>query len=134
MIGDLDKYLKYNAAESLGSGSGSSASAMEMGIGLAVGQQMSRNLQQTQAPDVVTHATPPPLPIDQWHIVLNAEATGPHAIVTIKAMVQEKVISAETLVWRSGMSEWQSATENPIFNALLEQISGHQPPPVPTKS
>lgn len=133
MIGDLDKYLKYNAAESLGSGNGSSASAMEMGIGLAVGQQMSRTLQQTSASEGVTHATPPAIPIDQWHIVLNAEATGPHSITTIKKMVQEKVISADTLVWRSGMAEWQSATENAIFKAFLEQVNDHQPPPVPTK-
>jgi membrane protease subunit (stomatin/prohibitin family) len=134
MIGDLDKYLKYNAAESLGSGSGSSASAMEMGIGLAVGQQMSQSLQQSQASDSAPHATPPPIPSNQWHIVLNDETTGPHSIVTIKKMVQENVISAETLVWRVGMQEWQSAIEHSMFNTLLEQRNDISPPPVPKKT
>jgi membrane protease subunit (stomatin/prohibitin family) len=134
MIGDLDKYLKYNAADSLGSGNGSAASAMEMGVGLAVGQQMSNTLQQKQAPEAVIHAAPPPIPGDRWHVVLNNEATGPHSITTIKEMVQEGVISAETLIWSSGMPEWQTAIENSIFKVLLEQAKEHQPPPMPSKS
>ena len=136
MIGDLDKLLKYNAAESLGSGSGSAGSTMEMGIGLAVGQQMSNALQQQSpqvAPAPAVHAAPPPIPGDRWHVALNDEATGPHPIATIKGMVQEGVISAETLVWSSGMPEWQPAAENSIFKMLLQQAADNQPPPVPTK-
>ncbi len=134
MIGDLDKYLKYNAADSLGSGNGSAASAMEMGIGLAVGQQMSQALQQKQTPDVTTHTAPPPIPGDRWHVALNDEATGPHSVTTIKGMVQEAVITAETLVWSPGMAEWQPAIENSTFKVLIEQANEHQPPPVPPKS
>jgi membrane protease subunit (stomatin/prohibitin family) len=133
MIGDLDKYLKYNAAESLGSENSSAGSAMEMGIGLAVGQQMSQALQQNQAPvAVTTHATPPPIPSNRWHIALNGEGTGPHSNTAIKAMIQESVITAETLVWSSGMAEWQPATDNVNFKILLQQASGQQPPPIPT--
>jgi membrane protease subunit (stomatin/prohibitin family) len=132
MLGDLDKYLKYNAAEALASENGSAGSAMEMGIGLAVGQQMSQTLQQNQVPTITTHATPPPIPSNRWHIALNGEATGPHSDMAIKAMIKEGVITAETLVWSSGMPEWQPATDNVNFNILLQQASGQQPPPIPT--
>ncbi|MCK5809453.1 MAG: SPFH domain-containing protein [Cocleimonas sp.] len=138
MIGDLDKYLKYNAAESLasgaGDGSGTSAMAMEMGIGLAVGQQMSHALQPKQASEGATHAAPPPIPGNRWHVALNDESTGPHSIPTIKGMVQEGVIAADTLVWSSGMAEWQPAIENSTFKVFLEQASENQPPPVPKKA
>ncbi len=141
MIGDLDKYLKYNAAESLGSDNGSTggaaSTAMEMGIGLAMGQQMSNALQSQQPASTVAapvaHATPPPVPSDRWHVVLNDEATGPHPISTIKRMVKEGMISAETLVWLTGMSEWQPAAENATFKVLLQQANENQPPPVPRK-
>ncbi|MCK5812837.1 MAG: SPFH domain-containing protein [Cocleimonas sp.] len=137
MIGDLDQYLKYNAAESLSSENGSSSStagtAMEMGIGLAVGQQMSNALQQQQSAPVA-HAAPPPVPGDRWHVVLNDEPTGPHPISTIKEMIKERVISAETLVWLSGMPEWIPAADNSTFKLLLQQANDNQPPPVPRKN
>ncbi len=136
IIGDLDQYLKYNAAESIaegGSGSSTAATAMEMGIGLAVGQQMNNALQQQQ-PVTRAHASPPPVPGDRWHIVLNEEATGPHSIKTIKEMIKEGVISAETLVWMSEMPEWQPAAENATFNLLLQQANKNQPPPIPKKN
>ncbi|HFC91703.1 MAG TPA: DUF4339 domain-containing protein, partial [Leucothrix mucor] len=53
---------------------------------------------------------------------------------TIKGMVQEAVITAETLVWSPGMAEWQPAIENSTFKVLIEQANEHQPPPVPPKS
>jgi membrane protease subunit (stomatin/prohibitin family) len=139
IIGDLDQYLKYNAAESLDSANGSSNStastAMEMGIGLAVGQQMSNALQQQQpATAPIAHAPPPPVPGDRWHVVLNDEATGPHPISSIKEMIKERVISAETLIWLSGMPEWIPAAENSTFKLLLQQANDNQPPPVPQKS
>ena len=137
MIGDLDKYLKFNAAEALTEEGGSAASAMEMGIGLAMGQQMTSAMSQSQAvtPTSVTHATPPPIRGDRWHVVLNDEATGPHSISTIKNMISEGVISAETLVWLSGMEEWQEAADNATFKALLEQGGRDQKPPaVPKKA
>ncbi len=135
MIGDLDKYLKFNAAESLTAEGGSSASAMEMGIGLAMGQQMTNAMSASQTTASVTHTAPPPVPSDRWHIVLNDEATGPHSIATIKKMISEGVISAETLVWLAGMPEWQEAADNPTFNALLQQFGDNkQAPPIPKKA
>ena len=135
MIGDLDKYLKYNAAESLAKEGSSAGGAMEMGIGLAMGQQMSNALAQNQqapAAAPVTHAAPPPIPGDRWHVALNDEATGPHSTATIKDMIKEGVVSAETLVWISGMAEWQPAVENATLKALLEQLGdNNQPPPMP---
>ncbi len=142
MIGDLDKYLKYNVAESIDSENSSASSAasttMEMGIGLAMGQQMSNALQPQQPASTVEppvgHAAPPPVPSDRWHVVLNDEATGPHSISTIKRMIQEGMISAETLVWLSGMPEWQPAAENATFKVLLQQANENQPPPLPRKN
>lgn len=136
MIGDLDKYLKYNAAESLAKGDGSgtaTGSAMEMGIGLAMGQQMTNALAPNQAPSAIapSNSAPPPIPNDRWHIALNGESTGPHSIETIKKMIKEGVVVDDTLVWLSGMPEWQTAAENTTLKALLQQNQNNQPPPIP---
>ncbi len=134
MIGDLDKYLKFNAAESLIKEDNSTSGAMEMGIGLAIGQQMSNALSKNQdiPTSPIAHAAPPPVPGDRWHVVLNGESTGPHSMNTIKKMISEGVISAETLVWLAGMPEWQEAAENATFKVLLKQAGNNkQPPPVP---
>jgi len=137
MIGDLDKYLKFNAAEALTTEGGSAASAMEMGIGLAMGQQMTNAMSPAQATVATntTHAAPPPIRSNRWHIVLNDEATGPHSIETIKNMINEGVISAEILVWHSGMEEWQEAGDNAILKVLLKKHDANkQPPPIPKKA
>jgi len=132
MVGDLDKLLKYNAAEALSNeGGGSAASAMEMGIGLAMGQQMSNAMTQPATTPSATHAAPPPIPGDRWHVALNDEATGPHSIAVINEMINEGVISAATLVWLAGMPEWQEAAENSTFKVLLQHSASNNPPPVP---
>lgn len=135
MIGDLDQYLKFNAAESLANENSASGGAMEMGVGLAMGQQMSNAMTQPSSEAQVApviHAAPPPVPVDRWHVALNGEATGPHSVSTIKNMIEEGVISAETLVWMSGMAEWQPAVENATLKALLDQLGDNdQPPPMP---
>jgi len=132
MVGDLDKYLKYGAAQAMESGNASTASsAIEMGVGLAMAQNIaaasaSPVQQNSQAP-----STPPPLPTQQtWHVSINQEATGPHDEQSLIALIQQGSLSSNSLVWSTGMANWQTAADTEYFIDLLNRFHT-TPPPIP---
>ncbi|PID46430.1 MAG: antifreeze protein [Proteobacteria bacterium] len=130
IVGDLDKYLKYGAASAMESGQSSTASsAIEMGIGLAMAQNMTGNQQggATQP----SAATPPPLPKDQlWHVSVNNQATGPFDQDALVKLIQKGSLTPESLVWTSGMANWEKAQESPYLTNLINKYQT-TPPPLP---
>ncbi|MGB0845229.1 MAG: SPFH domain-containing protein [Thiolinea sp.] len=130
MIGNLDKYLQYQAAESLGKGDGNSG--MDMGMGFAMANKMADTLQSPSPAQAATPsqaaATPPPLPQNTWHVAQGDSSTGPHSMQKVAEMVQQGHISTSTLVWKAGMENWQAAGEVAELSKLL---SPQTPPPLP---
>lgn len=129
MIGDLDKYLKYGAAQSMESGNSSTASsAMEMGIGLAMAQSMTGQ----QAPaNAASTSAPPPLPTQQtWHVALNGTPAGPFDKAQIIDFIGKGQLKADTLVWANGMANWEAAGTTEYFEELLKS-GQNTPPPMP---
>ncbi len=136
MIGNLDQYLKFGAAESMASGNNSSAgSAVEMGMGFAMANKMAKdmNSETTQAHSTTT---PPPLPNSNWHIAIDDKITGPHTLNALKKLVNSKQLGNQTLVWKEGMSDWQAAGEIKQLKDLLEnnENSNKATPPELPKS
>lgn len=105
MVGDLDQYMKYQAADSLGTG-GSSSSAMDMGMGFAMANKMADTITTpAQAP-----ASPPPLPAGStWHVAIDDKATGPHTTSAIKDLIGNGQLTEDSLVWTEGMTDWDQA-------------------------
>lgn len=136
MVGDLDKYLKYGAANAMESGQSSTASsAIEMGVGLAMAQSMtnSQNNASSPAASVATASagTPPPLPHEQlWHVSINQQATGPFDQKGLIDLIQKGSVNNDTLVWTNGMSNWEAVEDNHYFSELLSQYRT-TPPPLP---
>jgi hypothetical protein len=131
LTGNLDDYLKYQAAESLGSGgSGSSAAgdAMGMGMGFAMASQMANSMGNTSAHN---QASPPPPPIPKaqtYHFAIDGASKGPMTIEQIKTAIHQGEITQETLAWREGMSQWQRADEVDGLSELFKST----PPPIPS--
>jgi len=128
LTGNLDDYLKYQAAEALSnSGSGSSAAgdAMGMGMGFAMAQQMANNLgTQNSAP-----VAPPPIPKAQtYHFAINGASKGPLTLEQIKAAIHHGEITHETLTWREGMNGWERADSLDGLSSLFQTT----PPPIPS--
>ena len=124
VTGDLDKYLKYSAAESMASGNSSTAStAVEMGLGMAMANNMAQDVAASPS------AAPPPLPgSQQWHVAVNNESSGPHDLNALRQLAANGTLTSETLVWSVGMTEWQSASQLAFFNGILGGNSS--PPPL----
>ena len=131
MIGNLDQYLQYQAAESLGKGSGNSG--LDMGMGFAMGNKMAEAFNRTSTAPAVAPApapnapTPPLLPESNWFVAVGQEAKGPHSLVQLQQMIQERSLTASTLVWQAGMATWQPASEIPALQNWLTAL----PPPIP---
>lgn len=127
VIGNLDQYMQFQAAQSIGNSGGATGSnpAMEMGLGLAMANKMAEVLNKpTQAPA----AAPPPLPDTNWHVAQGQTSSGPHNLQQLQQMVRSGTLTPATLVWQTGMANWQAASE---ITALASLFAAQTPPPLP---
>ena len=130
MLGNLDEYLKFQSAESLGKSGGGSNSAMDMGMGLAMAQKMADSLNTpAQAKAVPPASNPPPLPNQQaWHVSIDGQSSGPYDSTAIKELITKNKMTVTSLVWSEGMENWQAAGEIDSLNKLFSKPT---PPPLP---
>ena len=56
-----------------------------------------------------TGSTPPPVPVITYNVAVNGQATGSYDINTLQQMIMAGQLSASSLVWKAGMSEWVRA-------------------------
>lgn len=96
-----------------------------MAVGSAVGQNISGTLnksmnqnQITQTPPPVTQ-TPPPVPTVKYYLAVDGKPTGPYDVNTLKSMISAGSFTANSLVWKEGMSEWQPAKDQTEFKGAF---------------
>ena len=121
----------------LGNGGGMNPAGMMAGMamGSAIGQNMAgmvggmmngMNQQvSSQAQNV------PPVPgNDSYHLAVNGTSTGPYTLSVLSTMAANGQFTKESLVWKSGMANWQTAGSIPELAGLF---AGSVPsvPPVP---
>ena len=125
IVGDLHKYMQFNAAEGMSAENSAAGSAMAAGMGAAMGLGMA----QTAGPwgAAPTPPAPPAAPaIPVWHIASNGQTTGPFDAATLAPMAAKGALTAATLVWTAGQDGWKEAGSTAL-NAILSQL----PPPPP---
>ncbi len=129
VIGNLDKYLKYQTGAAMEAAADNPGGGAADGIGLGVGFAMANKLARDMDSGSSSAATPPPLPIEtQYHVAVNGEASGPFSVNEVRARIMNGEINAETLVWANGMAQWKPAGQ---VAALTAQFQADQPPPLP---
>jgi len=62
--------------------------------------------------------------MDQWYIVYNGKQIGPMQANQLPAYN----VTANTLVWKDGMKEWQPAYNFPELMQIISQNSAQMPP------
>ena len=110
-----------------GDNNGFNPAAMMAGIALggAVGQNIAGTLNGMMSG--INQQTPPPIPTVLFHVAVNGTATGPFDMNTLTQMINAGSLTKDTLVWKSGMTNWEPAGNISEFKTLL----GTTPPPVP---
>ncbi len=113
-----------------GSGTGFNMAAMmaSMAVGGAVGQNIAGAMNNMmsgigQQPNIVT---PPPVPVITYHVAVNGKATGPFDYDTLKQMAVSGQLTANSLVWKSGMAEWAKVETVEELKSIIVEI-----PPIP---
>ncbi|WP_436798914.1 SPFH domain-containing protein [Micromonospora aurantiaca (nom. illeg.)] len=140
-VGDLDRYTRFQAANAMEAAAnnpgGEAGAGIGLGLGMAMGQQMARTMgggAATQpapaqpAPAQPAAAEPPPLPGQaQWYVGIGGQRQGPYDLGTLAEQANAGALGADTLVWRTGMAQWQPAGQVPELASVLASV----PPPLP---
>ncbi len=133
VIGDMNQYQQYQMGQAMTAaaenpGGGGAAEGMGMGMGFAMANRMM------QAGGAVAPSGPavgpPPLPGGAWHVAVDGRTEGPFTAAQLAAGISQGRISADTLVWTSGMASWSPAGQVP---QLAGQFQTPPPPPLPQK-
>lgn len=137
ILGNLDQYTKFQAANALEEAAqnpgGGMGEGLGMGMGMAMGQRMATSMSgQPAAPPAPAQpaaaAAPPPLPGGpEWFLGVGGQQTGPFDEAGLQAEAAAGRLTATTLVWRAGMAAWTAASQVPDIAGVLSRT----PPPLP---
>jgi membrane protease subunit (stomatin/prohibitin family) len=134
MVGDLDRYSQYAAAEAMGTaaaqgGDGGMGAGIGAGLGMAMGSQMAQAGPWGARPAPAAPAPPPPPPEHVWHIAENGQTTGPFSRATMGRMAQEGRLTRRHHVWTQGQDGWLRAEDVPELAQLFTVMPPPPPPP-----
>ncbi len=116
----------------LGGNDGFNMAAMmaSMAVGGTVGQNIAgamNNMMGGIQQPAQSGMTPPPIPTAVYHVAVNGQATGPFDATTLAQMAASGQLTAESLVWKNGMAQWEKAgTVDELKNLLANGM-----PPIP---
>ena len=134
VIGDLDKYTRFQTAEAIGDmannpgGGGAAGAGMGAGMGFAMGNQMAQSMTPNPQAPQSGGAAPPPIPQGpKYFAAIDGQQAGPFDAAAIKAHIEDGSVTRETLVWSEGMAEWTAAGAVGAVAKLFPAT----PPPLP---
>ena len=115
-----------------GSGEGFNMAAMmaSMAVGGAVGQNIAgavNNMMGGINQQTTPGAVPPPIPTAAYHVAVNGQATGPFDISVLTQMAAAGQLTADSLVWKNGMAQWEKAGTVDELKNLFTNVM----PPIP---
>lgn len=132
IVGDLNAYTQYSAAEAMTTAAANPSGAMGAGIGMGMGMGMANagpwGARPAPAPHPAAMAPPPPPPVENvWHIAKNGQTSGPFSRAALGRMVTDGGLTRETTVWTAGQDGWKPASDIRELATLFTVL----PPPPP---
>lgn len=128
IVGNLNDYTRYQAAEAMQAAAENPSGAASAGVGMGIGFGMANEMSRAYAEANKSHISPPPLPQEPpIYVAINGEKTGPYDLATIRQKIQDGGITRETLLWQEPMTEWMSAEKIENVVAYFPKM----PPPLP---
>jgi membrane protease subunit (stomatin/prohibitin family) len=131
VAGDLNKYMQFNAAESLSQPGSAMGAAMGAGMGMGMGAAMAQNAGPWgAAPGAAAPPQPPAPPAAPaarvWHLAENGATSGPFGEADLARLATEGRLGRATMVWTPGQDGWKMAADTDLAR-LLDSV----PPPPP---
>jgi len=129
VVGNLDNYTKFqaaNAMEDAANNTGGAGEAFGFGLGMAAGQRATQAMNTPSSPP--PSAAPPPLPSTaEWFVGVNGQQQGPYDQNGLAGMAASGALRRDTLVWKNGMAGWTAAGQVGELAGIFAQV----PPPLP---
>ena len=112
----------------LGGGEGFNMASMmaSMAVGGAVGQNIAGMMNHLMG-GIQQPVQSPPIPATAYYVAVNGQATGPFELTALAQMAISGQLTSDSLVWKSGMTQWAKAGTVGEFNNLLVSAM----PPIP---
>lgn len=130
VLGNLDQYAKFQAANAMENASknpgegGMMGAGLGMGMGVGMANMMNQAFSGTSQPQ----GGPPPIPgAVSFYIAMNGQQQGPFNLEQIRTMIVQGQLNRDTLVWKQGMPAWVKAGEVTEISTFF----GSAPPPLP---
>lgn len=114
-----------------GDGFNIAAMMASMVVGGAVGQNIAGSMNNMMSginQPIQNGMTPPPVPVVMYNVAVNGQATGPFDINTLQQMAMVGQFTADSLVWKTGMSEWAKAGGIGELKDLFKNVMPSIPP------
>ncbi len=141
VLGDMNKYTQFQAANALGDAAknpGAAGNMMGMLAGVNLGGMVGGNLAGAQAAasgsgsggggNAAPAGGPPPLPnAATWFFGIAGQQVGPLSAEAVSAKVASGEITRDTLAWKQGMAGWEKAGTVDDLSGLFAVV----PPPLP---
>lgn len=126
IVGDLDRYQKYQIGSSIPTAVENPAGGLAAaGVGLGMGMSYANSM------GAAAVAAPPALPGSAtqapWYVGENGLTTGPFTLAQLADAVTAGTMTGESMVWTAGMTGWQPASQVPQLARFLHPT----PPPLP---
>lgn len=136
VIGNLQAYTQYQAAEAMEKAADNPGGGAAEGIGLGMGFAMAQQFGRAIGGGGSFGTAPPPLPsAASYWIAVDGQRTGPFDMQALAQQAQSGRLTGETLVWTQGMDGWKPAGHvpdlTPILSTAPPPIPGDAPPPPP---
>jgi hypothetical protein len=132
IVGDLNSYTQYSAAEAMSDAAKNPSGGMGAGLGMGMGMAMANAGPWGPRPTVAATAAPqmppPPPPVERvWHVAEKGKTTGPFSKAHLGRMAADGSLQRGTYVWTVGLDGWKTASDIDE----LAQLFTIAPPPLP---
>ena len=130
IVGDLNRYTQYQAAEALRDAANNPGGIAGVGAGLGAGMGVANQMVNAMSNGSAV-AAPPPVPSagPAFYVAFNNTQTGPFDFPTLTSKIRAGSLTRATLVWKAGMQNWAAAESVEELKPLFSVI----PPALPTK-
>ncbi len=128
VIGNLNAYTQFQAANALPDAAKNSGGLAGAGAGLGMGMFMAGQVNQSLSNQQSGAGMPPPIPqAAAYFIAVNGQQAGPFDESALKQKVSAGELKRETLIWKQGMAAWVPASSVSELASLFAAV----PPPIP---
>jgi membrane protease subunit (stomatin/prohibitin family) len=124
---------QFDVLQTSAGNEGAGGAFASIGTGFGVGQSVTQFSQQAFSSGPVPGAPPaapppwaaPPFgaPVALFHVVIEGQPSGPHALEVLRQGVASGHVTPQTPVWRAGMASWTPA------GAVADLAALFSPPP-----